>query len=139
MSIKEGVRYSRTAMAYAEECIQRYTEFKREVEAAREEAIYSFVGGPLKGDGQPKAAKRKSDPTLNSVQKMLDDPETLQLRLAVNAVEKMRETLAPGSEHEAFYLKHFEGTHPATDLYEKRVRRYILSLVCYYLGVPPIR
>lgn len=126
--------YSTAAMSYAKEVIANYDSNRAKLDAAIEDAAYTYGLRKSTITDMPSGnSATPPNPTLKAALS-LDEPEFAQIALQVRAVEHTIDQLSP--EHFDLFIKHFSEHQQPADTYERNVRDFILQLVCMKLGMP---
>lgn len=129
------LQYSSETLKYAEHICRNYEYYKKSYEEIAGDAIYSFFSK----DGNVKInTYKKADVTAQAALILAAEGnrQIAKLRIILDAVEKVVTNL--DAEHKNFFYANIfcNKEKPKFNLLQKRMRRNIMILLCFYLGEP---
>lgn len=133
--MEKQLKYPKQALLYAEYVLKSYPQAKVMLEDEVYSAAYSIFSASRHAIelGIRVISHKQSDPTYDAAMKLLNSPAFVHLAMIVRAVDA---TLNALPHYRWFIRMYFWEGNTAHDLESKRMRRQVLTTVCYYLGVP---
>jgi hypothetical protein len=127
-------KYSQVTLRFVESIDKEYPRLRVKIEREKLDSIFSIFCWKSNDLQAYVDTYRISDVTGDTAFRFLTDPKMIQLALAIRSVERMLAKV--GENYKTFVKEYFwEGKVPH-DIKSKRMRREVLTLVAFYLGLP---